>query len=94
MSLYAAIVVESEGETSVQADRNDGTSLVAAIVEENSVTGRTHGSPSDGPMLHINANHSGWVERGNLREGVPCALVAWASTAVSKVKSQFCRQAS
>ena len=93
MSLYAAIVVESEGQTSVQADRNDGTSLVAAIVEENSMTGRTHGSPSDGPMLQIDANHSGWVERGNLCEGFR-VLVAWASTAVSKIKSQFCRQAS
>ena len=33
-------VVESEGQISVQADRNDGTSLVAAVVELNNVTGR------------------------------------------------------
>lgn len=69
-------VIASEGQMSVQADRNDGTSLVAAVVEGNAVVGRTQYDPADGPTFQIGGNRSGWVVRENLCDGKPCAARA------------------
>lgn len=68
-------VVASEGQISVQADRNDGTSLVGAVVEGNYVVGRTHPGPTDGPTFQIGTNRSGWVVRDNVCDGDPCAAI-------------------
>ena len=64
-------VIESEGQLSVQADRNDGVSLVDAVVEFNSVVGYSHRA-SDGPPLQLSKNTSGWTIRDNVCDGAPC----------------------
>ena len=70
-SVSRAIVVrnntiDNEGQISVQADRDDGVSLVDAVVEGNSVTGRSNPPDNDGPTLLLSENTSGWTVRMNV----------------------------
>ena len=69
-SVARAIVVRGnavggEGQISVQSDRDDGVSLVDAVVEGNSVVGPAQPPPGYGAPLLLSSNRTGWAVRGN-----------------------------
>ena len=76
-SLTREIVVRgnslaSEGQISVQADRNDGVSAVSVVVEANHVESRSNPPAGNGPALQLSSNNSGWVVRQNVCDGSRC----------------------
>ena len=66
--------VGGEGQLTVQSDRDDGTSLVGAVIEGNTVIGRSNSQPGDGPTMLLSRNNSGWVVRENVCDGKPCGV--------------------
>lgn len=67
--------IESEGQLSVQADRDDGVSLVDVVVEDNIITGRTNPLPNDGGPIVISGNNTGFTVRNNMCDGAPCVTM-------------------